>query len=104
MRSKVVPTRDVRAAIAVVAAGNAEVGIVYRTDVARASGVSLAFEIPIDQGPEIRYPAAAMAGAGKSAAIKFLAFLSGDVARAVFEDAGFIPLSRGRSSPPDPKP
>ena len=35
VRSKVLPTRDVRAALAVVAAGNAEVGIVYRTDVVR---------------------------------------------------------------------
>ena len=104
VRSKVLPTRDVRAALAVVAAGNAEVGIVYRTDVARASGVSLVFEIPIDQGPPIRYPAAATVGARESAATEFLAFLSGDVARAAFEDAGFVPLSRSRPSPPGPKP
>jgi len=104
VRSKVLPTRDVRAALAVVAAGNAEVGIVYRTDVVRASGVSLAFEIPIDLGPQIRYPAAATVGAGESAATEFLAFLTGDVSRAAFEDAGFIPLSRSLSFRPGPKP
>ncbi len=103
LRSKVVPTRDVRAALAVVAAGNAEVGIVYRTDLVGAGGVSVAFEIPIDQGPPIRYPAAATSGASEAAARRFLAFLSGDMARAAFEDAGFIPLPSSRPSPPGPK-
>lgn len=104
IRSKVLPTRDVRAALAVVAAGNADAGIVYRTDVVRASGVSVAFDVPVDRGPPIRYPAAATVGAREAAATEFLAFLSGDVARVAFEDAGFIPLSPGRPSPPGPKP
>ncbi len=104
VRSKVVPTRDVRAALAVVAAGNAEVGIVYRTDLVRAGGVSVAFEIPIDQGPPIRYPAAATNGATEGAASRFLAFLSGDIARDAFEDAGFVSLSGSRSALPGLKP
>ena len=104
VRSKVVPTRDVRAALAVVEAGNADVGIVYRTDVVRTGGVRLAFEIPIDQGPPIRYPAAATAGASEERASRFLAFLSGSFARAAFEDAGFIPLSGSRPSLSDPQP
>ena len=48
----------VRAVLAAVEAGNADAGIVYRTDVAIATGAHLAVETPVGEGPEIRYPAA----------------------------------------------
>ena len=93
VRSKVVPTRGVRAALAAVEAGNADVGVVYRTDVALAENVAIAFVIPIDQGPQIRYVAAVTAGAPHEAAARqLLTFLRAGRAQRIFEDAGFIAL------------
>ena len=93
VRSKVVPTRNVRAALAAVEAGNADVGFVYRTDVALADSVGIAFVIPVDQGPQIRYVAAVTAEAPHGAgARQLLSFLRTGRARRIFEDAGFIAL------------
>ena len=98
VRTKVVPTRNVRAVIAAVEAGNADVGFVYRTDLALAESLELAFAIPVDEGPQIRYVAAVAAAApNESGARQLLAFLRGDIARRIFEDAGFITL--GVTSP-----
>ena len=93
---KVVPTRDVRAALAAVDAGNADVGFVYRTDLFLSAGVRLAFEIPLDEGPEIRYPAAVLTEApSPDAGRRFLEYLQGADARSVFEQAGFVSLGPG---------
>ena len=104
VRSKVIPTRDVRAALAIVAAGDAEVGIVYRTDLTRTSGISVAFHVPVDEGAMIRYPAAVTVGAKAKDASRFLAFLGGDISRETFEHAGFILLPGKRSDYPILKP
>ena len=93
VRSKMVPTRNVRAALAAVEAGNADVGFVYRTDVALAESVEIAFVIPVDRGPQIRYVAAVTAEAlQEAAARRLLTFLREGRARRIFEDAGFIAL------------
>ena len=93
VQSKVVPTRSVRAALAAVEAGNADVGFVYRTDVPLTDGVDVAFVVPIDLGPQIRYVAAVTTEAlHEAAARQLLTFLSGASARRIFEDAGFIAL------------
>ena len=100
--AKIVPTRDVRAALAAVAAGNADAAFVYRTDVQRTDAVSVAFSVPVDPGPPIRYSAAAMSGPAQDAARRFLAFLREPVATGVFQQAGFIPLAAASSARPDP--
>lgn len=93
VRSKVIPTRNVRAALAAVEAGNADLAFVYRTDLNFAERVGLAFAIPVDAGPQIRYPIAVTADAiNEMAARRFLAYLRGAEARRVFEAAGFIVL------------
>ena len=98
VRSKVVPTRNVRAALAAVESGNADVGFVYRTDVALVESVAIAFVIPVDQGPQIRYVAAVTVDAPQDAvARQLLTFLRAGRARRIFEDAGFIGL--GGASP-----
>lgn len=98
VQPKVAPTRDVRAALAAVAAGNADVGLVYRTDLALAEDVEMAFAIPIDAGPPIRYVAAVTSDTTQEAAARrLLAFLLTDTARQIFEDAGFIALEDGSS-------
>jgi len=93
VRSKVVPTRNVRAALAAVEAGNADVGFVYRTDVTLADRVGITFVIPVDQGPQIRYVAAVTSDAPHEAAARqLLQFLRSGRARRIFEEAGFIAL------------
>jgi molybdate transport system substrate-binding protein len=94
---KVVPTLDVRAALAAVDSGNADAAFVYRTDAATARRSTLAFAVPIAEGPRIVYPAAVMASASHgSAARTFLAYLRGSEARAVFTRFGFLPATDAR--------
>lgn len=88
---KVVPTLDVRAALAAVDAGNADAAFVYRTDAASAHSAVTVFQVPIADGPRIAYPAAIVKGAKHAdAARAFLSYLRGPKARAVFERCGFI--------------
>jgi len=91
VRSKVVPTRNVRAALAAVEAGNADLGIVYQTDLAISPQVRVGYAIPFDEGPTIRYQAAVTTDAEDgSVARRFLAYLRGAEARRIFEAEGFI--------------
>jgi molybdate transport system substrate-binding protein len=90
---RVIPTQDVRAALAAVESGAAEAAIVYRTDAARASRTRLAFTVPRALGPPIIYPAAALTGSRHpAAAAEFVHFLASEEARTVFARLGFIPL------------
>lgn len=90
LAAKVVPTENVRAALAAVAAGNAEAGFVYRTDATTSDRVRIAYEIPVADAPSITYPAAILKDApNKDAAQRFLAYLRSSAAGAVFEEYGF---------------
>ena len=53
---RVVPTENVRAALAAVESGNVDAGIVYKTDARIAKRVRVAFEVPRAEGPAISYP------------------------------------------------
>ncbi|HSD25885.1 MAG TPA: molybdate ABC transporter substrate-binding protein [Vicinamibacteria bacterium] len=90
---RVVPTLDVRAALAAVEAGNADAGIVYRTDAAISKRVRVALEVPNEEAPRIVYPAALLVTAGR-AARTFFDHLRSPAARAVFERLGFFFLAR----------
>ena len=91
---KVAPAENVRAALGVVASGNAEAGIVYKTDAATSKKVKIALEIPASEGPEIRYPVALVSDSRHGAAArKFLARLTGAEAAAVFRKCGFTILT-----------
>jgi molybdate transport system substrate-binding protein len=92
LASRVVPTLHVRAALAAVESGNAEAGIVYRTDAARSKRARIAFEVKPSQGPPIRYPVAPLATPGRPAAAAFVAYLRSPAARAVFVRHGFLVL------------
>jgi molybdate transport system substrate-binding protein len=90
--SKVVPTLDVRAALAAVSGGDVPAGVVYATDAAVGKGTKVA--MTVTDGPPILYSLAALPGSKKRAAAQaFAAFLSGPAARAVFEKRGFKVLS-----------
>lgn len=91
IESKIVPTVDVRAALAAVDSGNADAAFVYRTDAAIAHRAVVGFPVPLAQGPRIVYPAAVVKNAPHAAAARgLLAYLKGPAARAVFERAGFV--------------
>lgn len=95
LQSKLIPTGTVRVVLAAVEAGNADAGFVYRTDARTTSHVTIAFAVPIADGPAIRYAAAVVRNSTQGdAARRFLEYLTGDGARAVFERAGFIALAR----------
>lgn len=95
--SRVVPTENVRAALAAVEGGNAEAGIVYRTDAGISKKVKIAYEVPAAEGPKISYPFALVGGTNGAArhpeaARKLLAYLESSPALAVFRKYGFLIL------------
>ena len=81
-------TENVRAALALVARGEAVLGIVYSTDAKVEPGVKIIGTFPANSHPAIIYPVAATATA-KPEASGYLAFLRSQVAKAIFEKYGF---------------
>jgi len=85
---KVVPTLDVRSALSAVGSGAISAAIVYRTDAAVAKSARIAFAV--ENGPEILYSLAPLAGSkNPKAAGDFVLFLSGPRGRAEFVRRGF---------------
>ena len=88
--AKVVATENVRAALAAVASGNVDAGVVYKTDAAISKRVKTAYEVPRADGPDIRYPVAMVKGTQQPDAAKaFLKYLDSDEAAGVFKKFGF---------------
>ena len=85
-----VPTLDVRAALAAVESGAVDAGIVYRTDATISSKVRVVFVV--SNGPAITYSVAKLARSKSSAAQRFVDFAAGEEGRAVFERRGFAVL------------
>jgi molybdate transport system substrate-binding protein len=90
---RVIPTENVRAALAAVEAGNADAGIVYKTDAGISKRVKIAYEVPRAESPSISYPFAVLAESEhKEAARKLLDYLHSPPALAVFREYGFLIL------------
>jgi molybdate transport system substrate-binding protein len=90
VKDKVVPTENVRGALAAVESGNVDVGIVYKTDALISKKVKVAFEISAAEGPKISYPVAVTKSSKQpERAKKFAEYLAGTAARALFEKFGF---------------
>ena len=83
---------NVRAALVLVARGEAPLGIVYETDAMVEPGVRIVGVFPDDSHAPIVYPVAQTAGARPDAA-GYLAFLRTQAARSVFEHYGFSVLT-----------
>lgn len=79
---------NVRAALALVARGEAALGIVYETDARIERGVKILGAFPPDSHPAIVYPVAATVNA-KPETAAYLNFLRSGAAKAVFERYGF---------------
>ena len=93
---KIAMAENVRATLALVARGEAVLGIVYETDVKVEPGVKIVGAFPPDSHPAIVYPVAATAIARPEAAA-YLNFLRSGIAKAVFEQYGFTFLMRPTS-------
>ena len=87
---------SVRAALTLVARGEAVLGIVYSTDAKVEPGVKIVGTFPADSHPPIIYPVAATTSAGPQAA-DYLAFLHSAAAKSIFEKYGFTFLARAPS-------
>jgi molybdate transport system substrate-binding protein len=79
---------SVRAALTLVARGEAALGIVYSTDAKVEPGVKIVGTFPTDSHPPIIYPVAATTTA-KGEATDYLAFLRSSAAKAILEKYGF---------------
>ncbi len=96
VEAKFAMAESVRAALALVARGEAPLGIVYSTDARIEPGVKVVGTFPADSHPPIVYPMAATATA-RPEANDYLAFLRSPAAKAVFEKYGFTFLIRPTS-------
>ena len=95
--SRMVPAGSVRLALAAVENGAADAAIVYRTDILSGARAREAFIVPLEEGPPIRYPAAAIrGGANPQGAQRLLAFFDSPEAVALFKRVGFVPLGPRR--------
>ncbi len=83
-------TDNVRAALALVAAGEAPLGIVYATDATASDAVTVVGTFPAESHPPIIYPVAATASSTHPETAAFLRFLRGPEARAAFVRQGFV--------------
>ena len=79
---------SVRAALTLVARGEAALGIVYSTDARVEPGVKVVGTFPADSHPAIIYPVAATATA-KPGTADYLAFLRSTAAKHILEKYGF---------------
>jgi molybdate transport system substrate-binding protein len=90
LSARVVPTVDVRAALAAVETERVAAAVVYRTDAAQSKRVRVAFEVPAGETPPIVYPVAALKGGhAQGGGEAFVRFLQGPTARALFARHGF---------------
>ena len=88
---KVVPTENVRAALAAVESGNVDAGIVYKTDAAISKKVRVAYEVPAAQGPPISYPVAVLKESRYvEPAKRLVEFFESEEALTIFRRYGFL--------------
>ncbi len=91
IQGKVVYGTNVRAVLTYVETGNADAGLVYRTDSIVSDKVKVAAIAPAGSHEPIIYPAAVLAEAKQpKEAADFLAYLSGPEGKTVFEKYGFV--------------
>jgi molybdate transport system substrate-binding protein len=91
VKQKIVATENVRAALETVASGNADAGIVYKTDANQSKNVKVACAVPVADGPKIRYPMALLQNSQSGPAAKdFFQYLNSSAAAKIFKKYGFL--------------
>ena len=94
VEQKVASAENVRAALLLVARGEAPLGIVYQTDAAAEPGVRIVAAFPPETHPPIVYPMALIGGSHNPEAPALAAYLRGAAAGAQFEAQGFTVLTK----------
>jgi molybdate transport system substrate-binding protein len=90
LSSRLVYARDVRHVLTLVETGNADAGIVYRTDVQAGDQVRLAFAFPPEAYDPIVYPFGVISQSEHLAeAEAFMEYLKSEEALRIFRDYGF---------------
>jgi molybdate transport system substrate-binding protein len=89
VESRIAQAENVRAALKLVATGEAPLGIVYRTDALAEPGVKVLGTFPANSHPPIIYPVGRVAASANPDAAEFLSFLASPRAAAIFEAQGF---------------
>ncbi len=92
VESHVAQADNVRAALTLVATGEAPFGIVYGSDAISEKGVGVAATFPADSHDPIIYPAALVAGSTSTQVGAFLGSLQQEPAKSVLEGQGFTVL------------
>ncbi len=93
LEKRLVLAKNVRAVLAYVDSGNADAGLVYRTDTLKLRSAMIAAEAPLNSHAPIIYPAALVAdGRHPAEAQQFLDFLQSNEAGKVFAKYRFMPL------------
>lgn len=101
VQPRVVATENVRAALAAVESGNADAGVVYKTDAAISKAVKIAYEVPAADAPRITYPIAVLKNSKNASTAKlYLDFLDNRIATQAIRKFGFVVLP---DSPPAAK-
>lgn len=90
---RIAQAENVRAALLLVARGEAPLGIVYATDAAAEKKVRILDAFPASTHPPILYPAAQLTGSKHPQAAAWLAGLRSAAAKAVFAKHGFTVIA-----------
>jgi len=98
VKDSIAQADNVRAALILVARGEAPLGVVYSTDAAAEPNVKIVATFPADSHPAIIYPAALTRESKNADAKAFLDFLRSAKARTAFEKQGFTVLAKSNSS------
>jgi molybdate transport system substrate-binding protein len=92
VNGRIAQSENVRAALLLVALGEAPLGIVYQTDAVSDPGVRIVGTFPDDTHPPIVYPAAMTKDSNNANAADFLKYIRSPAARPAFERQGFTVL------------
>ncbi len=95
VEGRVAQAENVRAALKLVAAGEAPLGIVYQTDANAEPKVKVIAAFPEETHPAIIYPAARISASQNPDAAAFLAYLQSKPAASIFKTHGFTVLAAG---------
>lgn len=87
---RIAASENVRAALALVARGEAPLGIVYQTDAGAEKNVKVVGVFPEDTHTPIVYPVALTRAAQGPLPARFVSYLTSPDARAIFERHGFV--------------
>ncbi len=94
VEGKLAQAENVRAALALVARGEAPLGIVYGSDARAEAKVRVVGVFPEGSHPPVIYPAAVLSESSHPKARDFLDYLGGTSAKARFEAEGFTVIAK----------